>query len=60
MNVTNTEAITSVKIFDASGKMIRTNSYEKGKNLSIDMRNFKTGTYIVQLNDKETYKIIKE
>lgn len=60
LNVSNFADIISVKIFDPSGKVIYDKKTEKSKTLNIDMRNFKSGTYFIQLNSKETYKIIKE
>jgi len=60
LTVTNSADITSAKIFDISGRLISEQKTGNAKTLNIDMRNFKTGTYIIQLNDKETHKVIKE
>ena len=60
LNITNSAIISSVKIFDSSGKLVYDKQDEKSKILTIDMRSFKTGSYIIQLNGRETYKIIKE
>jgi len=60
LNITNSATISSVKIFDSSGKLVFDTQDEKSKTLNIDIRNYKTGSYIIQLNGKETYKIIKE
>jgi len=60
LNINKSDNITSVKIFDSSGKLVYDKHYEKSKTLSIDMHTFKTGTYIIQLNGEENYKVIKE
>lgn len=60
LNVSNSDLITSVKIYDSSGKLLYDKQNEKSKSLNIDMKSFKTGIYFVQLNGKNTYKVIKE
>uniref|UniRef100_UPI003FA5978A T9SS type A sorting domain-containing protein n=1 Tax=Kaistella sp. TaxID=2782235 RepID=UPI003FA5978A len=50
----------SVQLFDVSGKSVYELKKENAKTLDIDMRNFKTGTYFIKLNNDETFKIIKE
>lgn len=60
LTVTYSTDITSAKIFDSSGKLVYDKKDENVKTLNIDMRNFKTGTYFIQLNNKETQKIIKQ
>lgn len=52
--------ITTAKIFDSAGKVIYNKKDENKKTLTIDMRNFKSAVYYIQLNDKETYKVVKE
>lgn len=60
LNVSDSNIITSVKIYDSAGKVMYDKLVEKSKSLNIDMKSFKTGVYFIQLNSKETYKVIKQ
>ncbi|WDF46507.1 T9SS type A sorting domain-containing protein [Chryseobacterium sp. KACC 21268] len=60
LNVSNSDVITSVKIYDSSGKVIYDKLVEKSKTVNIDVKSFKTGIYFIQLNGEEIYKVIKQ
>ncbi|MGC4129087.1 MAG: T9SS type A sorting domain-containing protein [Bergeyella sp.] len=60
LTVKNPSAIHAVQIFDLSGKLMYEAKNENTKSLNIDMSNFKTGNYLIKLNNDKTYKIIKE
>lgn len=60
LTVQNSAGITSVQIFDLSGKMVHEQKNENAKSLNINMTNLKAGIYLIQLNNDKTFKIVKE
>jgi len=60
LTVQNFKEITSIKIFDISGKLVFEQENKSKKILTVDMRNFKPGTYFIRFNDDKVHKIIKQ
>lgn len=60
LNIQNQTKISSVQIFDLSGKVVLELNNQNSKKLNVDMTKFKSGTYLVKLNNDKAFKIIKE
>lgn len=59
LTIENKTGINVVSIFDVSGKLVYELRNKSAKILKIDMQSFKTGTYLVKLNNEKTFKVIK-
>lgn len=60
LTLENKNGISSVKIFDASGKLLFNRNGEHTKSLKINMQNFSAGIYLIKVNEEKTFKIIKK
>ncbi|WP_312322325.1 T9SS type A sorting domain-containing protein [Soonwooa sp.] len=60
LNIQNQTNISTVQIFDLSGKLILELNNQNSKSLNIDMTKYKSGTYLVKINDNKAFKIIKD
>lgn len=56
----NLENISEIQIFDASGKLILKENNHGEKNISLDLKNLKTGAYFLKINSKQALKFIKK
>ena len=60
MNIQNSMVINSYQIFDQSGKLLEEKKNVNAKNLQIDIQNYQTGIYFIQLNNGKGIKFIKK
>ena len=60
LNIQNQTNISTIQIFDLSGKLILELNNQNSKSLNIDMTKYKSGTYLVKINDNKAFKIIKD
>lgn len=58
--IKNTIVINSYKIFDQSGKLIEEKKNVNAKNLNLNIQNFQTGVYFIQINEDKSIKFIKK
>ncbi|WP_300669864.1 T9SS type A sorting domain-containing protein [Soonwooa sp.] len=60
LNIQNQMNITTVQIFDLSGKLVYELNNQSSKSLNVDMSKLKSGTYLVKLNNDKSFKVIKD
>lgn len=60
LNISGSEKINSFVITDSSGKLKMKKLINGEKQTSLKIKNLPAGIYFLMLNDKETYKIIKQ
>lgn len=60
LSIENKNGISSVAIFDASGKLMLEENGQNTKTLKINMQNFSSGIYLIKVNEEKTFKIIKK